>query len=1118
MTREGRRIVDRQDDDGRREMDYHGERIGERERGSSRHLSAEDRGVGLVRMNRNGDEQLRTFSRFNDQDIPIRDGAAEERRVGLVMMSRYDDGQLGTFSRFYDQDIAIRDGAAEERGVGLVRMSRNGDEQLQTFSRFNDHDISIRDVVAEERGVGLVRMSRNGDRQLQTFSRFNDQDIPIRDGDTASKFQWKNLMREPGNSMVVDERISGNENNGRETILVEGEVFRNLPTNEYNARNAEYRGRTRNVTCVLVDDPDYHGRIRNVMTELPNEGAEYHTQNRNVTGFRVEDADYNGHTRNLTGLRIEKADYNGNTTNMIGHPVEDVEYSRSSRKQTGLSVEDAEYHRRTRSVMTCRPAEDGGRYLARNYSQHMDREFSSANPYEDGNYHRFQGEDSSRSLTPRSQSSGQHTPSQGITFPNLDVPRQVVFHHPADGIGTSGNNPSSSCYDSHGILYSKAGTNALSISNNDGVYLRAGPNSNTGRHAECMHSESQRSGKNYGRALSEDAYDKYENVQGYNNYGETFENDTLNPALPRHKDDRRHSSDHTLREAPITDGNGFRTTPHEIQYGGVELKPTSCYREHQTQTNYETTPHEEEYPYEIDAYGASYEDQTGNYSTLEEGTLTVDEDPEQVLRSREIDLHDHPKKISKRKRGLVGKMSGSKHRTSTLGGRGALSYDNRLLSADLDNELGHSNRSLSQYFHSNETARKPKTESKQLFGGLSKRLQSRLSKPGETDSNDIKNRLKYPHFIPRCYGPKALKFLKGNDRSTVKPSLNVNHIDSQPHGKEKCNSTRKRLKRPSFMDVSSSDTPVSHSGLDIESQQKLAAKNSGSTKEAGPPQEADPDHSILKVKPMEKDPPENTEELKRQVDHWCLKCMLYLNTNLGRQKKFKEQGKAGTLKCVICSSSKEFIQTKDVASHAFTSVKIGFRAAHLGFHRALCILMGWDPTVASNGRWVCQSLPDAEAWALKEDIIMWPPVVIIHNGSARDFYNNEQVKISIEQVENILRDMGLSEEKTTVCHGKPGNPNIILAKFNGTLSGLQEAERLHNVFSRKKHGRAELQEIDAGIGSNEGDSQKPEDKAEDSLYGYLGIVEDFDKLNYDMRRHCVAESKKDILACMDTAS
>lgn len=105
----------------------------------------------------------------------------------------------------------------------------------------------------------------------------------------------------------------------------------------------------------------------------------------------------------------------------------------------------------------------------------------------------------------------------------------------------------------------------------------------------------------------------------------------------------------------------------------------------------------------------------------------------------------------------------------------------------------------------------------------------------------------------------------------------------------------------------------------------------------------------------------------------------------------------------LLNSSKEFIQAKDVATHAVTSLKVGLRAAHLGFHKALCVLMGWDLAFSSNGRWVCKSLPDIKAWALKEDIIVWPPVVIIHNGSARDIYSNKQVKISIEQLENILR-------------------------------------------------------------------------------------------------------------------
>ena len=115
---------------------------------------------------------------------------------------------------------------------------------------------------------------------------------------------------------------------------------------------------------------------------------------------------------------------------------------------------------------------------------------------------------------------------------------------------------------------------------------------------------------------------------------------------------------------------------------------------------------------------------------------------------------------------------------------------------------------------------------------------------------------------------------------------------------------------------------------------------------------------------------------------------------------------------------------------------------------------------------------------------------------------------------HFVADMGLSEGNTRICHGKSGNSNIFLVKFNATFSGMQEAEKLNNVFAEKKHGRAELKEIDAGAECSEGVSQ---DKIEDALYGYLGIAEDFDKLSYDMRRHYVAKSKKDILAHVQTA-
>lgn len=997
---------------------------------------------------------------------------------------------------------------------------------------------SIRRLPVEEGGVGLVTMNRNGDGELRNFLQFSDRGFPLRDTDTTSKFDWKYLLKKSGNSIVdgVERGFqdSGRANYGRknggfvdELIPAESEMVRSLPTFGYNAGSAECRGCTRNVTGRSVKDSDYHGCSGNVVTDFTTEDAKCHRHTRNRTGLRIEDAEYNGHTRNMTGLRIEDVDYNEHTRNMTGFPAEDAEYNGFSSEGTGLPVEEAEYHRRTRTLMAGRLAEDGGRYLVRDYQQHMDRDISVESLGE-RNYLRFRNGDSSRSLTPRSQSSSQHTPIQGIPLSNLEGPCQEVYPHPADGLETGGTIAPSRRYSSHRIVFSKAGSNACPISNEGSTYLSAEHNSNMARH-EYILSESQRSGKVYGRASSENTYDKYENRQDYNNPGDTFGNYPLGSALPSHdcstnscncalEADGIHSCEHPLQEAPIVNIDGISRTAHEMEYGGVNLKSMDSFLEYQDKACYETTFCEEEFPYDVDADGASYEDQTWIPPILEEGAISMDENAQQMLGSGDIDLHDQPKRMPKRKRGLAGKMSWPKRRISTLGGSGPLSYDNMPPSADSENELVSSIRGSSHHFYSKENAGMSKKESRLPFGGLSKELQSRLSKPCESGSNDIKNRLKHPRFTTPPYGPQASKFLRGNDNSCFKSSLNVNYtlFDSQSHGKAKRTSIKKKLKSAPYMDVCPSDSQVSPPGLDKKSQQKLAVKNSRSIKEVDLPQE-DPEYSTLKVRPTEKDPPENSEELKRQVNNWFLKCMLYLNTNPGRQKKLKEQGKAGTLKCIICSSSKEFIQTKDVAMHAFTSLKVGFRAAHLGFHRALCALMGWDPTIVSYGRWISKSLSDVEAWAIKEDIIVWPPVVIIHIGSARDFYDNEQVKIPIEQLENILRDMGLSEGKNTVHHGKPGDPNIMLVKFNGTLSGLQEAERLHNVFFEKKHGRNELQEVDAGIGHNKGVAKKPEDKVEDTLYGYLGIVEDFDKLNYDMRRHCVAKSKKEILACVDTA-
>ena len=60
---------------------------------------------------------------------------------------------------------------------------------------------------------------------------------------------------------------------------------------------------------------------------------------------------------------------------------------------------------------------------------------------------------------------------------------------------------------------------------------------------------------------------------------------------------------------------------------------------------------------------------------------------------------------------------------------------------------------------------------------------------------------------------------------------------------------------------------------------------------------------------------------------------------------------------------------------------------HLGLHKALCILMGWNYLLPPDNSKAYQRLSPEEAAADRDDLIMWPPHVIIQNtttGKGRD--------------------------------------------------------------------------------------------------------------------------------------
>ncbi|KAI3816865.1 hypothetical protein L1987_10649 [Smallanthus sonchifolius] len=255
------------------------------------------------------------------------------------------------------------------------------------------------------------------------------------------------------------------------------------------------------------------------------------------------------------------------------------------------------------------------------------------------------------------------------------------------------------------------------------------------------------------------------------------------------------------------------------------------------------------------------------------------------------------------------------------------------------------------------------------------------------------------------------------------------------------------------------------------------------------------------------EPHEDTKEFKQLVNDYFLSFTKKLNENPAVRRIHVEQGRAGSLFCSVCgrSLSKEFLDTQRLAMHAFMSRKGGLRAQHLGLLKAICVMLGWSSIIpADTPRWFPETLSTTEALTQKEDLIIWPPVVIVHNISILNNNSNGEGPTTVEALGQFLRGVGLSGGKVKL--GKPANCSIMLVKFLGTFSGLQDAEKIHEYFLKKKHGRKHLKQMTWGKGK----SKCEESTDERVLFGYMGIAEDLDKVDIDTKRKCSIKSKKEI--------
>ncbi|XP_074292321.1 uncharacterized protein LOC141619193 [Silene latifolia] len=241
--------------------------------------------------------------------------------------------------------------------------------------------------------------------------------------------------------------------------------------------------------------------------------------------------------------------------------------------------------------------------------------------------------------------------------------------------------------------------------------------------------------------------------------------------------------------------------------------------------------------------------------------------------------------------------------------------------------------------------------------------------------------------------------------------------------------------------------------------------------------------------------------------------VIYENGDL--RQKLLDNGKRGPVQCLACTgSSKHFPDVHSLVMHAHKPDNADSQVDHLGLHRALCALMGWNCMRAPDNSRMYQFLPAEDAAAFQDDLIMWPPTVIIHNTNTGKGKDGRMEGLGNKAMDSKLRDLGFSGGKSKSVYNREGHLGITLIKFGGDQLGLKEAMRLSDHFERDRHGRRDWTHVQS-TGAGQNDENNPNlvmvDKRTGErtriLYGYLLTASDLDKVDPDTRKKAVIESK-----------
>lgn len=267
---------------------------------------------------------------------------------------------------------------------------------------------------------------------------------------------------------------------------------------------------------------------------------------------------------------------------------------------------------------------------------------------------------------------------------------------------------------------------------------------------------------------------------------------------------------------------------------------------------------------------------------------------------------------------------------------------------------------------------------------------------------------------------------------------------------------------------------------------------------------------------------DNVSHKHNDVDQSALKkaflhFVKLINENVSQKKNYLENGKQAPLQCVACGrSSKEFPDMHGLIMHTYNSDRADLLVDHLGLHKALCVLMGWNYSKPPDNLKAYQSLSADEAAVNQEDLIMWPPVVIIHNTSTGKGREGRVEGLGNKAMDSKLRDLGFGGGKSKSLYGRDGHLGITLVKFAGDQSGLKEAVRLAEFFEKENHGRRNWTHVQSlASGKDEEDNPnlvKVDEKTREKkriFYGYLGTVVDLDKMDFETRKKAVIESRRE---------